>query len=68
MRSWGERRVKLERPSPRPGVPGPLPRAEPTAARGLVELSACERALYIEPPERGRSGAGVPGGDRMLTP
>lgn len=52
-----------------PGCPARPPRAEPTAARGLLELSRPRaRALY-RAPERGSGGAGLPrGGDRRLTP
>lgn len=46
--------------SRRPGVPGPPPRAEPTAARGLLELRGPRaRALY-RAPAFSSGGAGAP--------
>lgn len=58
----GEKERSKERFSaPRGAQPAPPPRAEPTAARGLLELGGWRaRALYRARP-RGSRRAGVPG-------
>ena len=44
---WGERRSKQRSSAPRGARPAPPPRAEPTTARGLLELRGPRaRALY----------------------
>lgn len=59
--AWGKRREKQTALLRTPGRPARPPRAEPTAARELLELRGPRaRALY-RAPKRGSHWAGVPG-------